>query len=175
MGVNGVFFRRTAMKIRSDSVFVSSVFFTIALLCLIRAALWNLQGWHDKVLMAKLDAGFRAQVQTASYLGFACLAIILIGLIVIWSGYISRSRSAWLVMCVITWIWAFPLFVSPLFEGKIVVTFSEWLRDALSEPGLPRTLTESTLIFLLMVIALILPTKAFFFRGNPPKLSVDRR
>jgi len=152
------------MKIRADSVFVSSVLFTIALICLIPAALWNLQSLHDEVLISKLDAGFRAQALTANYLGFACLAIILIGVIVIWTGYVNRSRSAWLVMSVLTWVWAFPLFVSPLFRGKIVVTFAEWLRDAISEPGLPRTLTESVLIFLLMLIALTLPIRAFFFR-----------
>lgn len=152
------------MRIRADSVFVSSVLFTIALLCLVPAALWNLQPLHDEVLISKLDVGFRAQALTANYLGFACLAIILIGVVVIWTGYVNRSRSAWLVMFVLTWVWAFPLFVSPLFRGKIVVTFAEWLRDAISEPGLPRTLTESVLIFLLMLIALTLPIGAFFFR-----------
>lgn len=151
------------MKPRADSVFISSVLFTIALLCLLPAAMWNLRAANDKALIAKLDDGFRAQAQTASYLGFACLAIILIGVIVLWTGYVNRSRSAWLVMCVIAWVWAFPLFVSPLFEGKIVVTFSEWIHAAISEPGLPRTLTEAVLIFLSMVIALILPVRAFFF------------
>jgi hypothetical protein len=43
------------------------------------------------------------------YLGVACRAIILIGLIVIWTGYVMRARSAWLVMFVVTWVWAFPL------------------------------------------------------------------
>ena len=152
------------MRIRADSVLASSVLFTIALLCLIPAALWNLQAVHDKVLISKLDVGFRAQALTANYLGFACLAIILIGVIVIWTGYVNRSRSAWLVMFVLAWVWAFPVFVSPLFRGRIVVTFSEWLRDAVSEPGLARTLTETVLIFLLMVIALTLPIRAFFFR-----------
>ena len=158
------------MRRHADSVLISSVLFTLALLCLLPAAFWNLRAGHDKVLMAELDAGFRAEVQTANYLGFACLAIIAIGVIVIWSGYVNRSRSAWVVMCVITWVWAFPLFVSPLFEGKIVVTFSEWIHDAISQPGLPRTLTESVVIFLSMMIALALPIRAFFFEGKLPEV-----
>jgi hypothetical protein len=57
---------------------------------------------------------------------------------------------------------AFPLLVLPLFGGKISVTFSEWLYDAISEPGLARTHSESLLIFSLMVVALLLPIKRFF-------------
>jgi hypothetical protein len=151
------------MRIRADSVFMSSVLLTIALLCLVPAALRNALAGRDNVVMAKLDAGFRAEAQTASYLGIACLAITLIGLIVTWTGYVNRARSAWLVMFVVTWVWTFPLFVMPLFKGRIVLTLSEWLYDAISEPGLARSSTESVLIFLLMVAALLLPIKSFFF------------
>lgn len=102
--------------------------------------------------------GFQAEAQTAHYLGVACLAIILIGVIVIWTGYVNRARSAWLVMLVIALAWAFPLFVSPLFQGRIsVLTFSEWLYRAMYQSGLPRTAAESILIFSLMVIAYCCP------------------
>ncbi len=162
MGLEGVFFGRTDMRIRADSAFISSVLFTIALLCLIRAALWNALAGHDKVVLAKLDAGFRAEAQTSSYLGIACLAVILIGLIVVWTGYVKRARSAWLVMFVVTWVWAFPLFVLPLFKGTIVLTFSESLYSAIYQAGSPRIVAESVLIFLFMVTALLLPMKSFF-------------
>jgi hypothetical protein len=165
------------MRIRADSVFISSGLFTIALLCLIPAALWNLESGHDRVLMAKLDDGYRAEAQTAHYLGVACLAIILIALTVIWTGYMKRARSAWLVMFVVVWLWAFPLFILPflsaLIHGRVVLTFSEALHDAISEPGSPRSVVESVLIFLLMVIALILPIKAFFFRRKALKVGAD--
>jgi hypothetical protein len=150
------------MRVRADSIFVSSVLHTIALLCLIRAALWNALAGRDKALLAELDAAFRAEAQTSHYLGIACLAIILIGLIVIWTGYVNRARSAWIVMFVVTWVWAFPLLVLPLFGGKMYVTFSEWLYDAISEPGLARTCTKSVLIFSLIVVALLLPIRRFF-------------
>jgi hypothetical protein len=97
-----------------------------------------------------------------SDLSVVCLAIILIGLIVIWTGYVKRARSAWFVMFVVAWIWAFPLLVLPLFRGRVVLTFSEWLYDAIYQPGSDRTWAELVLIFLLMVIALLLPIKSFF-------------
>jgi hypothetical protein len=131
------------------------VLFTIALVCLIPAAVRNALAGRHKLALASLDAGFRAEAQTSGYLGVACLAIILIGLIVIWMAYLKRARSAWLVMFVVTWVWAFPLFVWPLFKGTIVLTFSEWLYSAIYQ-------AESVLIFLLMVIALLLPIKSFF-------------
>src|ERR1700731_4643556 len=61
MGREGVFFWRIAMRIRADSVFISSVLFTVALLGLIRPALWCYFSGSDKVALAKLDVGFRAE------------------------------------------------------------------------------------------------------------------
>ena len=46
------------MRIRADSVFISGVLFTIALVSLIPAALWNALAGRD---IATLDAGFRAE------------------------------------------------------------------------------------------------------------------
>jgi hypothetical protein len=87
-------------------------------------------------------------------------------LIVVWAAHVRRSRSAWFVMFVITWFWAFPLFmlpfVSALVHGRIVLTFSETLYDAISEGGTPRSVMESVLIFSLMVIALLLTMKRLF-------------
>jgi hypothetical protein len=153
------------------------VFFTIALLCLVPAALWNLNAGHDTALMARLDAGFRAEAQTAHYLGIACLAIILVALTTIWTGYVNRTRAAWLVMFIVVWLWAFPLFILPylsaLTHGRIVLPFSDAFHEAISMPGTPRSVMESLLIFLLMVIALILPIKAFFLRLEVGQTSAD--
>jgi hypothetical protein len=150
------------MRVRADSVSISSVLLTVALLGLIPTALWNALAGRDKTVLARLDAGYRADIQTAHYLGVACLAIILIGLIVIWTGYVRRSRSAWLVMFVVTWVWAFPLFVLPLFKGTMVLTFPEWVYGAIYQWGSPRIGAKMTLIFSLMVIGLLLPIRSFF-------------
>ena len=62
--------------------------------------------------------------------GFASLPNILVGLLVLWTGFIRRSRTAWLVMFVIVWVWAFPVLVLPISLGSIDVTLTEWLADA---------------------------------------------
>jgi len=68
---------------------------------------------HDEAWLAKMDdVGFRAAMVTKSDLSIASLAVILIGLIVLWTGYIKRSRPAWFVMCVVVWFWAYPVFIS---------------------------------------------------------------
>jgi len=149
------------LRIRRDSLFISSLLFTIALLCMVPWSLRAALADHDKVALQAFDAGFRAETETMGDLGIASLAIISIGLIVLWMGYIKRERWTWPVMFIVAWIWAFPLLVLPLFKGKIVVTFSEWLYSALYHSGFPRTWTESVLIFLLMVIALLLPIRSF--------------
>ncbi len=155
-----------AMKARPDCVSISSVLFTIALLCFVPVS-WNSAfSRHDGVATSQLDDGFREAAVIMSYVGFASLAIILIGLIVLWTGYIKRSRSAWLVMFIVVWLWAFPLFIlpiaSPIARGYCALTLSEWLYDAISRPGLTRDVMQLALIFSLMVLALLLPIRRFF-------------
>lgn len=158
------------MRIRADSVLVSSVFHTIALLSFVRAAIWNYSSGNDKTLLAPLGPGFRADAQTEHYLGICLFAVILIGLIVTWTGYINMRRSAWLVMFVIAWVCVFPLFILPfisaLLHGSLELTFSEFLYDALSSRGLARELLESILMFSAMLIGLLLPIKKFFGTGG---------
>ena len=112
------------MRIRFDSVFASSVLHTIALLFFVWAGLWN-------------------------YISGS--AVILVGLIVVWAGYVRRSRSAWLVMFTIVWLWAFPVFVLPLLAGAV--------RGKLE---LSPSELETALAFCLMVTGLVLPIRKFF-------------
>ncbi len=159
------------MRIRADLALVSSVLFTIALLNLIPAGRWYYSSPTDAVTLARFDAGFRAQLQTWHYLGLASLAIILIGLIVTWTGYVKRDRSAWLVMFVVTWAWAFPLFAWPYLKGPRVFTFPEWIFNAIYEPGSPRTAAQLVVTVSLMVIALLLPVKSFFLVRERPAVT----
>jgi hypothetical protein len=155
-------------QIRLDSVLLSSVLLTITLLNLIPAGLLYFSSPTDTAMLAKFDAGMRARLQTWHSYGVASLAIILIGLIVTWTGYVQRSRSAWLVMSVITWAWAFPLFALPYLKEPGVFTLPEWIFNAIYEPGSPRSNAQLVATFSLMVLALLLPIRAFFFAGNEP-------
>jgi hypothetical protein len=169
------------MRVRADSVFISSILHTIALLYFVHLALWYYGAGLDRAALERLDDGYRAEAQADHYLGVACLAIILIGLIVVWTGYVRRSRAAWLVVFVIAWFWAFPVFilpyVVPLARGKAVFTFPELLYDAISGPGWTRFVARLILIFLLMVIALAMPLGRFFIarKANEPVHLPSRR
>ena len=153
------------MKIRLDSILASTVLHTIALLALVQAALWNFSG-RTKALLAPMEAGFPDDTQTRHYMGICLFALILMGLIVTWTGYVNMRRSAWLVMFVIAWVCVFPLFVlpfvSPLLHGRLELTFSEFLYNAIDGWGLPREFLESILIFSAMLAGLLLPIKKFF-------------
>jgi len=157
------------MGIRPDSVLVSSVLFTIALICLIPAGLGNALVGRDKAALAALDAGYRTAAYAMSDLGVACLAIILIGLVVTWTGYIRRVRWTWFVMFIIVWIWAFPLLILPFVGHTMPGTWGEILSDALREPGIRRSFVEMVLNFVLMVIALALSVKSMFLTGSHRK------
>src|SRR5258706_3717880 len=155
------------MRIRANSVFVSSALFTVALVCLIPMFLANVLTSRDKVWLARLEADYRLAAQTMSDLSIVCLAVILIGLIVVWSGYIQRTRWTWAVMFVVVWVWAFPLLALPPFEalvkGRMAFTLPEWIHSAIYQLGTPRIWAELVLVFFLMVIALLLPIRSFFF------------
>ncbi len=153
------------MKIRRDSVFISAVLFTIALLCALPMSLRNpLEGYSTMSEAHDLCCGL--YLRTMGDLGVASLAIIFIALIVTWAGYAKCLRSAWLVMFLAVWIWAFPLLALPLIKRASALTFVEVLYGALHGYRYPQIWVKSVLIFSLMVIALLLPIKSFFiFRG----------
>jgi hypothetical protein len=65
------------MRIRADLALVSSVLFTIALLNLIPAGRWYFSSPTDAVALARLDAGFRAQLRA-----WHCFLLILIAVFV---------------------------------------------------------------------------------------------
>jgi hypothetical protein len=158
------------LKIRRDSVFVSSVLFTIALGCLIPANLANAKaGGHNAQL--ELGPAWGAVASLYHQLGIASLTIIFIGLMVTWAGYANRIRWTWFVMFIIVWGWAFPLLILPLFRA-LSVSVSELFLQSLKEPGIARTAVEEILIFSLMLIALILPIKAYTFRSGKPNVNM---
>jgi hypothetical protein len=169
MGLEGVFFWEGRMRTRVDSVFVSSVLFTSALVCLVPTFWANVITDHDKVWLVRLDDGYRLAAKTTGDLGVACLAIILIGLIVIWTGYIRRVRWTWSVMFVMVWVWAFLLLILPLFGQKDTLSIPERIQTAIYYPGSARIWAELVLIFSLMVIALLLPMKSLFIAGEGPR------
>ncbi len=167
------------MKIRRDSVFISAVLFTIALLCALPVFLRNaLEGYGSKTSVVN-DLCCGLYLHTIGDLGVASFAIIFIALIITWAGYAKCLRSAWFAMFVVVWGWAFPLLALPLFKVKNLryLTFFDLLYGAIHGNGYSRIWVKGILTFSLMVIALLLPIKSFFiFRGiREPSHSLSPR
>jgi len=167
------------VKVRPDSVFVSSILHTIALLFFIHPVLWYYGVPSDPAAVAQYDAATQGALYADHRFGVASLAIILIGLIVVWTGYAKRSRPAWFVMFVIVWFWVFPVFIrsSPLVRGYFTVTFSEFFYDAISGPGYATEVVRTILMFFIMVVGLALPMGRFFIakKANEPAHLPSRR
>ena len=149
------------MRIPRDVVFVSSVLFTIALLLPVPVMLENASTWRQSEF--QVADGIWIQ-NFYALVGFASLANIFIGLMITWTGYINRVRSAWFVMFIIVWVWAFPVLLPyPLLWNILRTVDKDYLLLALREPGLARNYLRLVLAVLLMVIALFLPVKSFFW------------
>jgi hypothetical protein len=166
------------LRIRHDLVFVSCVLFTIASLYLIPIAWWYAQaGYGD---MRGLNPDIREIARSQSDVGRLWLELIIVGLIVTWTGYVNKVRWTWFVMFILvpgltfrTGI--FPFFVHPRW---VVEAVSELILEALGKKPATifpldlawRSFIEPILIFLLMVIALLLPVKSFFSRRTGPAI-----
>lgn len=151
------------MKIRRDPVAVSSILFTVALLMLV-PAMWTDASfvWESSLwgVSSSLDGPQMGSCFAPA--GIASLAIIAIGLIVTWAGYIKGVRWTWFVMFVIVWVWAFPFFILQYVHHPPSVTpLIPGLASAIRERGSARDFVEVVLIFLLMLVALVLPAKTF--------------
>lgn len=139
----------SARKLFHDPVLVASLLFTIALLFRVPDSLQNAAYTQGPLFQAA---------------GLASLANILVGLVVVWTGFMRRYRWAWLVMFIIVWVWFFPLFVLPIFRGKIDVTFVGWLKEAWHWPGSARDYGENIVLISIMILGLLLPVKSFFWK-----------
>jgi hypothetical protein len=129
--------------------------------------------------MMGLNPNIRELARTDSLVGKLSLALVFIGLIVTWTGYLNKIRWAWFVMLILVSGLAFPL---DIFR---VIVHPQWVVEAVYDlileavgktPAtiLPRNMAwaffETISIFLLMVIALILPVKSFFSRRTGPAM-----
>ena len=146
------------MRIRHDAVAVSSILFTLALLIPMPAMLGNAWTVHQDHF--HVTGGMGVQNYYAP-IGFASLAIIVIGLIVTWAGYIKGVRWTWFVMFLIAWGWEFPVLVLAGFHWRNMLPIAQWPPLALRGRGPQLGFAGSVLTLLLMVLALALPVKTF--------------
>jgi hypothetical protein len=160
------------MKIRHDAAFLSSLLFTIAFVWIIPWE-WALIMTGRHGFIDQLDARFKEVVHHMNDVGRLSLVIILVGLIVVWTGYLKKLRWTWFVMFVIVCGWAFPdlIWHDILHSWAFIYRthMSDWLglfADAARGDRVARGMVEEILLFLLMVMALFLPVKSFFFEAR---------
>jgi hypothetical protein len=147
--------------IRRDIRFVSGLLFTIALVALVPHNLRFAATWHQAFLKETESLFVQNYLMP---MGFAALAIVAIGLIVVWKGYVQGIRWTWFVMFIIVWVYAFPVYMLPLLLNRPTNWFLLF-QHALQEQGADRSFVKGALDFLLMVVALFLPVKSIF-RGQ---------
>jgi hypothetical protein len=119
------------MRVRFDRVSLSGVLWTISLLIIIH---WNLKfaaTWRTRHVWV-MD-----RVATSNYessIAFASLALAIIGLIVIWTSYQKRTRSAWFIMVVLLSVYFVPVHLLDVFLDIRRVGWAWWpavLREAM--------------------------------------------
>ena len=148
------------MKIRRDALVVSSILFTIALLMLAPLMWGNAVTLLQSGPYASGPESYRGFDYFAP-VGFASLALIVIGLIVAWFGYFKGVRWTWFVMFVIVWVWAFPDLMLPYLHRWSQVDLIYTLAAAIRGNAIARSFVQVSLEILLMVLALVLPLKTF--------------
>ena len=154
------------MRLRIDAVFVSSVLFTLALLWLVPHNLQYASSWPEPFI--RVDDRLSVQNYWMP-IGFAALTLILVGLIVIWTGYIRKDRWAWLIMLIIVWVFAFPIYLLPILQARLAAGSSGWpiFWDAIKEPGVARASIKGPVDFVLLLVALLMPVRSFFGKQSP--------
>ncbi len=101
--------------------------------------------------------------------GFASLTVIIVALIVIWTGLAAGNRVAWVITAVIVCVWAFPLIMWPVVSHpRFFRDWREWVAAAWqNDVSWPRIFLVNTIMFLLMLVGLILPVRALIRSGKP--------
>ena len=142
------------LRIRLNIFLVSSVLLTPGILWLLPYVIECVRSTDSMIRLA----------------GLASLTIIIVALIVIWTGVAAGTRVAWVIMVVIVWVWALPAMTGPVLSHGRRWTLSElreWVAFAWRGEHLSRTYLTGTVLFLLMLVGLILPLRALFRIGKP--------
>lgn len=150
------------MTLRLDRVSVSSVLLTICLLSLVPADLKFAATWKTRLVVV---TDRFARLNYESSIAFASLALVIIGLIVIWTSYQKRMRWSWIVMVVFVCMYFVPVHLLDVFIGIRQLGGAWWpsaVRAAAQGEPLSRVAIRLLATLALMVLALLLPVGAFF-------------
>jgi len=162
------------MTIRNRVTLISAVLLSLCLLALVPGSLRFASTW----MIAYIPTG---GIRVQNYfmpLGLYSLALEIIGLVVLWTGYRTQERWAWFVMLTILTFFIFPSNVLPtllnihagtyqwslLLMGLREIRFSHCEGVECVNSGI----AIGALEFIVMSVALFLPVKAFFWKKHTP-------
>lgn len=157
------------MKNRFDTTLISEMLLSLCLAVRIPQSLGFASTWKELYFEA---AGFKQQ-NLLMPLGFYSLGIEIIGFIVLWTGYRRKNPSAWFVMLIIFLFALFPSDVLPVLlqaalapEAFTGITFSSELKAMAEGTRAVIGLAVGLLDFLIALVALLLPSRAFFWKST---------
>lgn len=172
------------MKSRFSTTSISALVLSLCLITIVPAALSNASTWRELSLKMPLGSIWNFLAP----LGFAYLGIVAIGLIVLWTGYRKRERWAWFVMLVALLFFYFPFSVLPVlleirrFGWPVLLDLLGafragghcWILSLRPNYSVGIAcafvpILSGLLNFLVMLVALLLPVKAFFWQPIPPQ------
>jgi hypothetical protein len=142
------------MRIRSSIFQVSSVLLTLGFL----------------YLLPSIINCIRTRDSMTQIAGLAGLTLIIVALIVIWTGVAAENWVAWVIMAVIVWLWALPALTWPVLRHGRSWTLGElheWVVIAWREDTFARARLIDTVMFLLMLVGLVLPVRALYLIRKP--------
>ncbi len=151
------------MKTRFNSTLISALVVSVCLITFIPGSLRFASTWRELYF----ETPSFKENNLLMPLRFCSLGIELIGLIVLWTGYRRKERWAWVVMLIVLLFFVFPLNVLELLLDMQTPSFawSAWFQG-IREGYLPSIwMAVGVLDFMVMLVALLLPVKAFFFRS----------
>lgn len=165
------------MRIRKTTTLISGSVLSICLLTFIPVGLKFASTWKELYFEGN---GFKEQNYLV-LIGCSSLGFVLIGLVVLWTGYRKQDRWAWLVLLIIILLFVFPgnvlppLLISAQNGGG--VEWSYWLGVKWWRDPLGMKFALGFINFVIMLLALLLPIRAFWggaSNSNRTKMGHDQ-
>jgi len=167
------------MRIRFNYTLISAIVLSFFLTMYIPGGLKYASTWRELYFQTP---GYKEQ-NLLMPLGIHWLGFALTGLVVLWTGYIKKERWAWFVMLIILLFFIFPhLWLSVLIEKTLVPGpsrlfsvlaesryFRNDIRSIFALSPLELGFVLNLLSFPVMLIALLIPIKSFFWKSANSK------
>jgi hypothetical protein len=176
---------------RYSTTSISVLLWSLCLVTIIPGAIVNATTWKDLYLDWP---GVKIQNYFAPF-GFVYLGIVMIGLIILWTGYRKRERWAWFIMLIILLCFDFPSSVLPVlllirdqnYQWSILLDlfapFREqgWWHCLAIKPAfylvgiecLDVGISIGLVRSLVMSVALLVPVKAFFWKQSAARINTE--